>query len=346
VLLTSADPRTPWHLGHRPALDGIRGIAILLVMICHFTGRGLWRGSAAVGTAGVEVFFVLSGFLITSLLVEEYAKAGEISLARFYERRARRLLPALALLVAVCWLLGVVAGVRQPVLPTLFYYANWTRDLGLLGHTWSLSVEEQFYIAWPLVLIASLRWRTGPVVVAGLGAAASLLARFAHHDPWSLYRSTDTEAWGLLLGSLLAILAHRGLPELRMPSWMLALLVAPLFALAFVPGFDFGYVWVSALAPALAVPLVWGSCCHGAITWSPLGYLGRRSYGLYLWHAPVILALSSTGPLTPVTMPIAIVLSFVLAELSWRFIESPFLRSRQRFQPLSDPPAAKTSLPA
>jgi peptidoglycan/LPS O-acetylase OafA/YrhL len=335
-----------WRLGHRPALDGLRGIAILLVMICHLTGRGLWRASASVGAGGVELFFVLSGFLITSLLVEEHDRAGNVALSRFYLRRARRLLPALLVVVAMGKVMGVAAGINQPVLPPLFYYANWAPTLGFLPHTWSLSVEEQFYLAWPLLLIASFRWRNGPLIVAGAGAVASLLARFAHHDAWSLYRGTDTEAWGLLLGSLLAIVAHRGLPELRLPSWALALLVGPLFALAFVPGFDFGYVWVSALAPLLALPLVWSSCCQGAFTWSPLRYLGRRSYGLYLWHVPVILALSSSGPLTPVTMPIAIGLSFMLAELSWRCIESPFLRAREKIPPPIEPPVAMTPIAA
>jgi peptidoglycan/LPS O-acetylase OafA/YrhL len=343
--VTSPPLATPWRLGHRPSLDGIRGIAILLVLVCHFIGRGLWGGSPAVGTAGVEVFFVLSGFLITALLVEAHSRPGGISLARFYERRARRLLPALFLLVAVCWILGVAAGVHQPVLPTLFYYANWTHgnDSGLLLHTWSLSIEEQYYLVWPLLLIVALRWRRGPLLLACLGAGASLLARLAHDDPWSLYRSTDTEAWGLLLGSALAILAHRGLPELRLPSWALALLVGPLFALALAPGATFGYVWVSALAPIVAVVLVWSATCQRAFAWAPLRYLGRRSYGLYLWHVPVILVLSN-GPLTPVTMTFALGLSLALAELSWRCVESPFLRSREQVEPLSDPPAAKSSL--
>jgi peptidoglycan/LPS O-acetylase OafA/YrhL len=307
-----------WRLGHRPGLDGVRGIAIALVLVFHFTGL-------AVGTAGVELFFVLSGFLITSLLVEEHEQTGSVALGRFYWRRGRRLFPALVVMVGVLALLALVVGEHLPVAPTLFYYANWAQGelgVGPLGHTWSLAVEEQFYLTWPLALVVALRWRHGPLVLAVTAAAASLASRLVVHDPFHVYMDTETQAWGLLLGCALALLARRGLPALRVPAWVL---VGVLASSALVTDPLVNRVTISALAPVVAVPLVWVGCSQPGLAWAPLRYLGQRSYGLYLWHYP-ILALAG-GVLHVPPWPVVVVvaaLSFGAAELSYRYVERPF----------------------
>ena len=168
----------PFNLGYRPALDGLRGVAVLAVMVYH---SGLIRG----GFLGVDVFFTLSGFLITTLLLEEYARTGTLAIGRFYIRRALRLLPALVAFL-IFW--GGVILTRIPseywsvlggyLLGVLGYVANWLyiywRPLGVFSHTWSLAIEEQFYLVWPVLLFLLLRWvRRAPWIVAGLLAAAA-----------------------------------------------------------------------------------------------------------------------------------------------------------------------------
>jgi len=156
----------PFSLGYRPSLDGLRGVSILAVMSYHL---GLIRG----GFLGVDIFFVLSGFLITTLLTDEWIRSGSISFRKFYMRRALRLLPALVVLAITCdfatvifarlyWppeaFVPVVFGMAYASLVALFYVTNWVmisgQTLWILGHTWSLSIEEQFYLLWPLILIA------------------------------------------------------------------------------------------------------------------------------------------------------------------------------------------------
>src|SRR5262245_51790762 len=162
----------PGAFGYHPALDGLRGVAILAVMIYH---SGLGRG----GYLGVDVFFALSGFLITTLLCDEYAATGTIAFRKFYARRALRLLPALVVFVAV-WLAVLYATLEPRFwafvtgfgLAVLFYVANWVGiwvlPLGVFGHTWSLAIEEQFYVLWPLVILAVVRLCVRPPWTAGL----------------------------------------------------------------------------------------------------------------------------------------------------------------------------------
>ncbi|HLY66186.1 MAG TPA: acyltransferase, partial [Chloroflexota bacterium] len=176
----------PFHLGYRPALDGIRGAAVLAVMLFHF-GAPFDQG----GFLGVDAFFVLSGFLITSLLVEEWARNAGISFRGFYLRRALRLLPALLVMLLGA---GAVAATIAPpemregtwrgIAVTLLYVANWQKvfsdqSVGVLGHTWSLSIEEQFYILWPPLLCLllrrrlSLRWLTAIAAALAVTSAAT-----------------------------------------------------------------------------------------------------------------------------------------------------------------------------
>ncbi|HET6794475.1 MAG TPA: acyltransferase family protein [Acidimicrobiales bacterium] len=217
--------RRRWH--HLPALDGLRGVAVLAVMLFH--GGVSWLPG---GFLGVDVFFVLSGFLITSLLIEERDRTGTIGLGGFWSRRARRLLPALFLLLAgTAAFAHFVAApeslgrIRGDVMATLAYFANWhfiasqssyfarTGDPSPLAHTWSLAIEEQFYVVWPLVVLAVARGRRALVnlgVVAGAGLAASAIAMaVVYHpgsDPSRSYYGTDTRSHVLMAGALLAVI--------------------------------------------------------------------------------------------------------------------------------------------
>jgi len=225
-------PAAPFTLGYRPPLDGLRGVSILAVMSYHI---GLIRG----GFLGVDIFFVLSGFLITTLLMDEWARTGRISLRKFYARRALRLLPALVLLVVACdvtvmviarlyWapesFMPVVFGMVYASVVVFFYIGNFVmisgQTLWILGHTWSLSIEEQFYVLWPLCLWLLLRWarRRGfilPVLV--LGIAASLLLKVAlvrAHAPLTrVFFGLDTRFDELLIG------VARGVIKIATPPW-------------------------------------------------------------------------------------------------------------------------------
>jgi peptidoglycan/LPS O-acetylase OafA/YrhL len=319
-------PLTPSaRLAHRPELDGLRGIAIILVIGSHAQVPGFGVGAVA----GVTLFFVLSGYLITRLLVAERDGAGRIDLRAFYVRRALRLLPALYALTIVA-LVGYRLGLWPNVPPSpigilgmFAYVGNWTTaagfSSGVLGHTWSLSVEEQFYILWPLALILGLRYANRrTVAVVALTIAVAVL-------PWRLYIATatagyrtflgtDTNADALLIGCAIAILQPR-LPKAVGVAGLLGLVVVlelwqssadtvPLFSLA-------------AVASALAV-----SACPSFLAWGPVAYVGQISYGLYLWHYLLIFS--------GIPWPVVLVCSFAMASVSYRYVETPFLRLKDR----------------
>jgi peptidoglycan/LPS O-acetylase OafA/YrhL len=344
-----------WRLGTRPALDGLRGVAILLVLACHaivfIPGGGSRNGP--LGSAGVQLFFPLSGFLITLLLLE-----GQ-SLRRFYWNRALRLFPPLAALVVIVAGLQSASGVElAPRLwSVLLYVGNWgpAGGLGLLNPTWSLSIEEQFYLLWPLVLFASMRWRRGPLLVVTVGSMVSMGARIAvgASDPVRAYYGSDTQASSLLIGCLLALLAHRGLSPVRAPGWLVGCGALSLFGWAFVGGDWTTTVLVPTVVPIIGTMLIWAACSveSGPLVWRWLRYLGSRSYALYLWHWPLLWIVSGAGP--PVaTAVIGVALSLLVAELSWRLVEQPCRRFRShRLDSGAVPPAeyvdilARTAVP-
>lgn len=311
-----------FRLGYVPALDGLRGVAVAAVVLFH-AGVG-W---AAGGWVGVDVFFVLSGFLITSLLLQERRDHGTVSFRRFYARRALRLLPAVVTLVAA---LAVYAGrvdvpdeanrVWGDARATLLYYANWRLALGdapllgFLAHTWSLSIEEQFYAAWPVLALLAVRIRglALAAAVAAAGALAAPVLRLAWWDGresvFRLYYGTDTRLDGLLLGALLAVcLAAGWLPAGRRARRPAAILAVPatvtLVAVAGRVGFESAPVYrgllfaaeVSAAVVVAHVVLSPGGIAARALSFGPVVWLGRISYGVYLWHWPVLLATASWG---------------------------------------------------
>jgi peptidoglycan/LPS O-acetylase OafA/YrhL len=342
-----ADPG--WRLGRRPGLDGLRGIAILLVLAGHVLTFGTGRPSNA-GNAGVSLFFALSGFLITSLIVER-VDSGRMSLPRFYRDRGLRLIPALLFLLLVCRLLEVagMSVLKVNELPIVLDYANWVAagrgHLGSFNHTWSLSVEEQFYLIWPVVLVWSMRWRRGPAVIATAGIVVSTVLRFVlavgSGGLPRVYYGSDTQAAGLLIGCLLAWAAHRGLREVRPPVWMVTGGALALFLWLLDGSSVNACILVPTVVPVVAFGLIWAVCTvsGGWLTSPVLRYVGARSYGLYLWHYPAIYAVRiGVGQSLAGTL-LAVVAAFLLAELSWRMIERPLVSLRHR------PPAPSLAAP-
>jgi len=331
---------SPEPAGHRPrshwpALDGLRGLAILLVFGFHLP-VGLFRA----GSYGVILFFVLSGFLITTILLRELDDIGTVSFRHFYGRRARRLFPAL-LVVVIAHLLLQLTVLDEPERwwdrswPVLAYVSNYVQAAGAqlvhMAHTWSLAVEEHFYLLWPVMLVAMpRRWRFA--VTCGLVAAFAmwrlgLLVTGASHD--RVYFATDTNAFAPLLGCALAI----GFHEKKIPAStrnISALSTAALIITAFIPWhyYDrrllYGTLPVAVLAAvaihaALFTPAPWLE--NGVLRW-----FGRISYGLYLWHYMLIALPWERLPTPPLLAMIATPIA--AAWISWRFVEAPLLGRR------------------
>jgi peptidoglycan/LPS O-acetylase OafA/YrhL len=363
----TAAPLVRFSLGYRPSLDGLRGVSILAVMAYHI---GFIRG----GFLGVDIFFVLSGFLITTVLMDEWARTGRISLGSFYARRALRLIPALVTLVVACdvaviviarfyWpeVFGpVVFGMAYASVAALLYMTNWVvvsgQTLWILGHTWSLSIEEQFYLVWPLCLLALLHWvrhRVAILALLLLGIGASLILKvafvMANASLLRIFFGLDTRFDELLIGCVVGVLASWGLfAGSRRSSGMLgaAASAGAAIVLAFMlwragwrePAMLGGGMTAAAAAAGVLIadvtarPSGW---LASALARQPLVGIGRISYGLYLWHFPFVygcgaLAVDGTPPDFP-RAALAIVLTFLVAGASYRWIEKPMLRIKRRF---------------
>jgi peptidoglycan/LPS O-acetylase OafA/YrhL/lysophospholipase L1-like esterase len=344
-----------------PALDGIRAIAVVAVLLYH--ADLLW---APGGFLGVEVFFVLSGFLITALLWSELIATGGLGFRGFWFRRARRLLPALfGLLVVVlaAFLIGwphEIATIRGDVAAAFTYSSNWYligvkrsyfQTFGRpspFGHLWSLAIEEQFYLLWPLLLtLLFVRIRRPKRVATYIGGAALLSASamwifYSSADPSRVYYGTDTRAAGLLIGAALAVVWRPWIPGYRTRITPRTLELAAVGAgavlvWAFVRWDEFSSftyrpgIQIVALASAV---LVAASAhpetrLHAILGWKPLRWIGRRSYGIYLWHWPVYVVTRpgidigwSNGPV----LVLRLAITLLLAELSFRYVEEPVRR--------------------
>lgn len=353
--------------GYLPGLDGIRAVAVAAVVLYH-----LQMPFADGGLLGVSVFFTLSGLLITSLLVKEFERSGRIALGSFWLRRARRLLPAILVLVPVVVIATLVtrpdrvAGVARDGMYALLYVANWATILrggdyfqrfsgpGPLDHLWSLAIEEQFYLAWPLVvaglLVATRRVARGKgiplaVLTAAL-AAASTWAMFCAYDPSAqnntrAYEGTDTRAAALLLGALAAVLLplHRVAGRAASARTILDLLAAAGLATIVTcivvtdEYSSFLYRGGELLLAAATILLAFGASHPETLTGrilgsSPMRWVGARSYGIYLWHLPVVAFLPDgvldEAPVLRGALSAALIL--VLAAISYHLVEDPIRR--------------------
>jgi peptidoglycan/LPS O-acetylase OafA/YrhL len=286
------------------SLDGLRAFAFAGVFLVHL-GWAIPNGGL-----GVNVFFTLSGFLITSILLGERERATRINLPRFYLRRGLRLMPALLVVVVVSAAYAKLLRHAQilkhetlhGVVPALFYYSNWTRafngHIGMLVHTWSLAVEEQFYLIWPPLLVAAyaLGGRRGVLILATAGAAASLTLRIAlWHGLQSqarVYNGSDTSADQLLIGCALAVaVTQYGAAIRRIAKWLAWPAVCGLLAIAVSSAagrslFTWGYTLVSLAAAVIIAQFVTDSraLLSRCLSLRPFVFTGRISYGLYLWH--------------------------------------------------------------
>ena len=347
---------------YMPGLDGLRAIAVLAVIAYH-EGFGWAPG----GLLGVGVFFTLSGFLITSLLIEQWAGPRGIRLGDFWLRRARRLLPALFVMLAVvtAWVTMAdrarLATLRGAVGAAAGYFSNWyyiAKSQSYfsrfappqpLDHLWSLAVEEQFYLLWPLLLMAGLfflrkRGKTAPrwliVPTAALTAISVFLMIHLYQpglDPTRVYEGTDTRAFGLLIGAMLAlawpvgravkagkggrialdVVGGAGLITIGVMIWR----VGEYSPFAYRGGLVLLSAATAGVVASTAVP---GTLVGAALGWKPLRWIGARSYGIYLWHYPVIvLTTPANAKFNLLRASLQIAAAIGIAALSWRFVEEP-----------------------
>ncbi len=345
-------------------LDGLRALAVLAVIAYHVN-----LGWAQGGLLGVGIFFTLSGYLITDLLLAQQATTGSLNLLRFWQRRARRLLPALFVMLTLvtAWVAllqrSQLPALRGAVAAAACYVSNWwliAQNSSYfarfapptpLGHLWSLAVEEQFYLLWPWLIMAGLyvtrrlsqesrtRWMAGGTLALA-AVSAGLMVAFYHpgYDPTRVYDGTDTRAFALLIGAALAI----ALPSRKMPAQLSqrrrlrldGLGCAGLIVIALLIWrtsqyspflYRGGMVLLSVATAAVVLAVVSPAGRLGTLLgWLPLRWLGVRSYGIYLWHYPIIvLTTPANGTETPLRATLQIGASIVIAALSWRLVEEP-----------------------
>lgn len=347
-----------------PALDGLRALAVLVVIAYH-----MHLGWAPGGLLGVTMFFVLSGYLITGLLLKEYDDSGTISLSNFWLRRVRRIIPAVVFAVLGTALLctifdhALLTKMRPDVLPTLLFFNNWWQifhnvsyfeALGApspLTHYWSLSIEEQFYLIWPIALLICMKagvkrqtMQKGIIVLIVLSTLEMILLFDPHADPSRVYYGTDTRAFSLLIGALLAFIwPYQKLTERagdRMTPTgriifnvvgvvaVVGLLVMVVVTNGFEPFIYRGGLLICSLLTAVAIavlvhPISWIS---KVFELPPFVWVGKCSYSMYLWHFPIILLM------TPANMQgetpwwlclIELAIIFAVSALSYYVVENP-----------------------
>lgn len=348
------------RLPYLTGLDGLRAVAVGAVLLYH---AGLpWLPG---GFLGVEVFFVISGYLITGLLLAEWRQFGRVDLLGFWLRRARRLLPALFVVLFVTLAYFVirypdeVAKVRADALAAVAYVTNWyfivreqsyfevTGRPSPLQHLWSLAIEEQFYLLWPLLLpLVLIRWgerRAAQIAIGGAVVSTLLMAILYRPgtDPSRVYYGTDTRASGLLIGAALALVPvpwrEKGRRSPFSPAFFdvlgfcgLVLLVGLFVGLDERQSILYrGGFGVVGLATALTIAVAvspWARAFPRLLEWAPLRWLGVRSYGLYLWHWPIFIVTRPEldVPLTgPALLAVRLGATVLLAGLSYRYIEAP-----------------------
>jgi peptidoglycan/LPS O-acetylase OafA/YrhL len=361
--LQSASQPAGWRaegkLPYRAGLDGLRALAVAGVFLYH--ANVSWLPG---GFLGVDLFFVLSGFLITSLLLGQWSATGSIDLKQFWIRRARRLFPAVFIVIVFALLATSTVArddlsrTRADALSALIYLTNWHEIIAshsyfnqfgrpsLLQHLWSLAVEEQFYLFWPLILIASMRWlgrRRTVALTAGLAAVSCALMWLLYNpegDPSRVYYGTDTRAFTLLIGALLAFawplarisekVPKRGARLLDAIGVAALLGVLALFwrAQTFDPWlYRWGFLLMAVVGAMLVAVVSHPATDLGKVMGcAPLRWVGKRSYGIYLWHWPILeltrpgVDLAWHGPSLIAAQALATVAA---AALSYRYVEMP-----------------------
>jgi peptidoglycan/LPS O-acetylase OafA/YrhL len=337
---------------YRPDIDGLRAVAVLAVVLHHLSAS-LVPG----GYVGVDVFFVISGYLITCIISREMGE-GTFTFARFYERRARRIFPALFAVLAVTLVAGYFlllpsdyAVTLRGALGTLFFSSNivfWhnmaegyfaATDTGLnpLLHTWSLAVEEQFYVFFPVLLLLCYRYFRRHIVLVLIGCAVVSLACAAllvQSKSVAVFFLSPFRAWELLVGSLMAfnavpVIRSRALREVVAGAGLLVILIA-----CFLYDDKTTFPGLAALAPVLGAAAIIHAGASGSslaerlLQWRPVVYIGLISYSLYLWHWPLIVLVRYGMGMESITpyIPVLLAASLALGSLSYHFIEQPFRR--------------------
>lgn len=347
-----------------PALDGLRAFAVLAVIAYHMNFS--W---AQGGLLGVTVFFVLSGYLITGLLITEWATTKTIDLKNFWMRRVKRLVPAIIFVVvtvaALCAIFNheLLTKMRPDIPSALLFFSNWWyifHDLSYfealgapspLNHFWSLAIEEQFYLVWPVMLFAVFKLgakrpllRRITLVLAALSALVMAFLYNPTADPSRIYYGTDTRAFSLFIGAWLAFVWPAGRFRRQNGKRLtqqqcsildgigIAALIGLLAMIVFTDGFSpflycGGLVLASVLTAIVIAAVVYpGSRFAHSISAKPLIWIGKRSYGMYLWHYPILLLMNPrnfTGEINPLYYVLEIALIFAVSAFSFKFIEDP-----------------------
>lgn len=348
-------------------LDGLRAISVLAVILYHLHIDGIDGGFL-----GVTVFFVLSGYLITDLLINEFEKNGRIDFKSFWIKRFRRLIPALVLMLValVTWITlfqrSFLEGLREEVAAAFFYVSNWYYILqdhsyftkfappSPLQHMWSLAVEEQFYIIWPILMLLALTFIRSKgklaifiVLLSFISAEAMAFMYSPDADPSRVYFGTDTRAFSILLGAALAFvwpsakLSPNVTPDLKKVLNIAGLVsLGILIILMIFTQEDGSFLYYGGMYLASAVTAVLiAVIVHPAnsiakiFSIKPLLWIGERSYGIYIWHFPIIVLLGiavKTDEINGMKILLALVLTFILSALSYRFVENPIRRGEWR----------------
>ncbi|WP_442599819.1 acyltransferase family protein [Neobacillus sp. D3-1R] len=345
-----------------PGFDGLRALAVLGVIFYHLN-----IPYTSGGFLGVTVFFVLSGFLITSLLKWEWEQTGRVDLKHFWIRRAKRLLPAMFLLLIVLNVVipflrpELLLGLRKDTIAALFYYSNWHyiyqnlsyfelfQTPSLLTHFWSLAIEEQFYLVWAvaiLFLFKSIKRKKIIFIFILSGSIISALRMYFMYDPnldpSRVYYGTDTRIYSLLIGASFALLSPRRKLS-TIAGWILEILgilgiLVFWMMVAFTNQYDSfvyqgGMLLLSMTTAFLLFSLAWRSAVIATwiLEWKPLKWIGIRSYGIYLWYYPIILLMNNninTNGINIVKIILEITLIFGIASISYTFIEKPIRQNK------------------
>lgn len=337
---------------YRPDIDGMRGIAVLIVVLFH-AGLPYILG----GFVGVDIFFVISGYLITSIILKDI-RNNEFSFTNFYERRARRILPALYFMVCIALIVVLLIQTPKDLLKSSYsfmaallfssnvYFWRTTNyfsdasDLEPFLHTWSLGVEEQFYFVFPLFLLALIRHpkMLKSMVIAAFGFSFALSVYATYHYEWAGYYLLPSRAWQMMAGAIVAIYPVRLPANKSLLGGLSAMCILLLIVPAFAYTHDTRFPGVAALAPTLgatlAIVLGFNAQTNSIsifatrfLSLKPLVWLGLISYSLYLWHWPIFAFIRNYHGDVELGYPSAFIgigLSVLFAYLSWRYVETPF----------------------